>query len=68
MNEPMRMENERENFNAGFAMQHRRIILSDGRYLIFYTFAAENRRKTSVENSNVPGAASETGERKEKDV
>lgn len=49
-------------------MQHRRIILNDGRYMIFYTFAAEERRKTPAENSNVAGAASETGERKEKDV
>jgi hypothetical protein len=42
------MKNEREIYDKTELMQHRRIHLSDGRYLIFYTFDPS----LSIDSSN----------------
>jgi hypothetical protein len=56
------MKNETENSDS--LMQHRRIILKDGRYMIFYTFDESLSGKPASEKKPEPNPQTEATEEK----
>jgi predicted lipoprotein with Yx(FWY)xxD motif len=57
-----RMKNESE--NSDDLMKHRRIILKDGRYMIFYTFDESLSNKSASEEKPEPAPKLEATEEK----
>jgi hypothetical protein len=56
------MKNERE--NSGSLMKYRRIILKDGRYMIFYTFDESLSNISVIEEKSEPKQRLEAAEEK----